>query len=252
MSDEETSLVCEQCATVFPIRDGILVAKEEPSSDNKIAQDFYNSALWPKFRVWESIFWFFHGGERKSRNEILKHLPTDPDLALLDIAIGDGVYTRWLPESWSTVGLDVSTTQLKSCLARNGERNLRLILGEAESLPFDDNSFDVVLSIGGFNHFHDPELSLREMARVAKQGAKVIIADELPDMTNLMLGHRIGLPGMDRWFISKVMNLGDPFTDLVERHRDIDIAKMGQSVLIDSHYELIWRRSGYLMVGLAP
>ena len=252
LRDEETALVCESCATVFPIRDEILIAKEEPSSDNKIAQDFYNGALWPKFRVWESIFWFFHGGERKSRNEILKHLPTDSRMTLLDIAIGDGVYTSWLPEAWSIVGLDVSTSQLNACQKRNGGRDLRLILGEAESLPFDDDSFDAVLSIGGFNHFHDPELALREMARVAKPGSKVVVADELPDITNRMLGHKLGIPGIDRWFVSKVMNLGDPFTDLVERHRDIDIAKIGESVLKQSRYELIWRRSGYLMVGLAP
>ena len=91
------------------------------------------------------------------------------------------------------------------------------------------------------------------MARVAKPGSKVIIADEIPDMTSLMLGHRIGLPGMDRWFASMFMKqLGDPFADLIDRHRDLDIAKMGESVLQQSHYELIWRRSGYLMVGLAP
>ena len=119
-------------------------------------------------------------------------------------------------------------------------------------MPFDDDSFDAVLSIGGFNHFHDPELALREMARVAKPGSKVVVADELPDITNRMLGHKLGIPGIDRWFVSKVMNLGDPFTDLVERHRDIDIAKIGESVLKQSRYELIWRRSGYLMVGLAP
>jgi hypothetical protein len=67
-----------------------------------------------------------------------------------------------------------------------------------------------------------------------------------------MIGHLIGLPGIDRWIVSKLMHLGDDFTDLVERHRDIDIAAIGRRVLKDSRYEVIWRGGGYLMVGQAP
>ncbi len=48
------------------------------------------------------------------------------------------------------------------------------------------------------------------------------------------------------------MNLGYDFTDLVERHRDIDIAAIGQRVLKNSRYEVIWSGGGYLMVGQAP
>ena len=112
-------------------------------------------------------------------------LPKSPGLRLLDVAIGDGVYTSWLPEDWSIVGVDVSTTQLAACQRRNAGRDLRLVLGEAEDLPFRDGEFDAVLSNGGFNHFTDPEAALREMARVAKPGAPVVIADEAPDFLDL-------------------------------------------------------------------
>ncbi len=159
------------------------------------------------------------------------------------------MYTSWLPSDWTVVGLDVSTYQLGNCQRRNGQRDLRLILGEAEDLPFQDGQFDAVLSIGGFNHFNDPEKALREMARVARPGAQVVISDELPDLTNRMFGHLIGLPGIDRWIVSRLMHLGDDFTDLVERHRDIDIAAIGQRVLKNSQYEVIWRGGGYVMMG---
>ncbi len=252
LADSETGLSCKSCGADYPVRDGVLVVKDEPTADNKIARDFYNSKLWPKFRIWERLFWFCNGGQRKSRDVILRNLPSDSGLRLLDIAIGDGVYTSWLPSDWQVIGLDVSTSQLTACKARNAGRDLKLILGEAESLPFHDRQFDAVLSIGGFNHFNDPEGALREMARVAKPGAMVVISDEMPDMTNRMLGHKIGLPGMDRWIVSKLMNLGDDFTDLVERHRDLDIAAIGRGVLNESHYEAIWRGGGYVMVGQAP
>jgi ubiquinone/menaquinone biosynthesis C-methylase UbiE len=245
-------LNCTLCGQTYPIRGEVLIVKDEPSDDNRIARDFYDSPLWPKFRFWERFFWACNGGERKSRDVILRNLPKESGLQLLDVAIGDGVYTSWLPDDWSVVGIDVSSAQLSACRRRNADRTLRLILGEAEVLPFQDRRFDAVLSIGGFNHFNDPERALREMARVAKPGAVVVVSDEMPDLTNRMLGHKLGLPGIDRWVVSRLMNLGDAFTDLVERHRHLDIAAIGQRVLQDSRYEVIWRGGGYVMVGQAP
>jgi ubiquinone/menaquinone biosynthesis C-methylase UbiE len=251
---EESGFVCEStgCGARFPIRDGVLVVRDSPTADNKIAADFYNGPLWPKFRFWEKFFWVCNGGERRSRNVILRHLPQGPRLRLLDVAIGDGVYTNWLTAGWSVVGVDVSTAQLAACYRRNPGRDLRLILGEAEDLPFTDRQFDAVLSIGGFNHFNNPEQALREMARVALPGAPIVISDEMPDLTERMLGHKIGRPGLDRWIVSRLMHLGDEFTDLVERHRRLDVAAIGRAVLNDCRYESIWRGGGYLMVGTAP
>jgi ubiquinone/menaquinone biosynthesis C-methylase UbiE/uncharacterized protein YbaR (Trm112 family) len=252
LAPAEDGLACAGCGRFYPIRDGVLVVKDEPTADNLIARDFYNSSLWPKFRFWEWFFFVCNGGERRSRNVILKHLPEQDGLKLLDVAIGDGVYHAWLPRDWSVVGIDVSSSQLAANQRRNPDRDLRLILGEAETLPFQDHYFDAVLSIGGFNHFNDPEASLREMVRVARPGAPIVISDELPNLTDRMLGHKLGLPGLDRWIVSRLMNLGDAFTDLVERNRHIDIAEIGRRVLKDSEYQVIWRGGGYLMVGKAP
>src|SRR6185312_12442144 len=113
-------------ARVYPIRDGVLVVNEELAGDNRIAADFYNSALWPRFRFWEWAFFLGHGGERRCRNVILRHLPQRNGLRLLDVAIGDGVYTSWLPADWHVVGVDISTAQLASCRTRNLGRDLRL------------------------------------------------------------------------------------------------------------------------------
>jgi SAM-dependent methyltransferase len=245
-------LACAGCGRVYPLRDDVLVVREELAADNRIAADFYNSALWPKFRFWERFFWVTHGGERRCRNVILRHLPEQHGLRLLDVAIGDGVYTSWLPGDWSVVGIDVSTVQLGNCRTRNSGRDLKLILGEAEALPLVDRQFDAVLSIGGFNHFSDPEAALREMVRVARPGAPIVVSDELPDLTERMWGRKVGLPGLDRWIVARLMNLGYDFTDLVERHRHLDIAAIGRRVLRDCHYETIWAGGGYLMVGQAP
>ncbi|MBV8675959.1 MAG: hypothetical protein JO355_02180, partial [Planctomycetaceae bacterium] len=57
---------------------------------------------------------------------------------------------------------------------------------------------------------------------------------------------------VDRWIVARLMHLGDAFTDLVERHRDLDIAATGRAVLKDCRYEEIWHGGGYVMVGQAP
>lgn len=240
----------EDCGVSLPIRDGVLVVRNVMTGDNKIAADFYNSNLWPRLRVWDHLFWIVNGGQRRAREVVLRHLPKGVGVRLLDVAIGDGVYTSWLPEDWSIVGVDISTAQLRACRRRNADRALRLVLGEAEDLPFRDREFDAVLSNGGFNHFDDPEKALREMVRVAKPGAPIVIADERPDF--LDIGHRIGVPSLDRWIASWIMSMGDDFADVIERHRDLDVAAIGRRVLKDSRYEVVWRGLGYLMVGVAP
>src|SRR4051794_29788629 len=59
----ESSLSCARCGRSYPIRDGVLVVNENPTDDNRIAADFYNSPLWPRFRFWEWSFFLVHGGE---------------------------------------------------------------------------------------------------------------------------------------------------------------------------------------------
>ena len=53
-----------------------------------------------------------------------------------------------------------------------------LFLGNAESLPFADESFDVVFHVGGINFFNDRAKAIREMIRVARPGSLLLIADE--------------------------------------------------------------------------
>jgi len=245
-------LACQECGTPYPILDDILIVKPLSAENNRVAQDFYDGPLWPKFRFWERVTWFCNGGEKRARNQVLKHLPQGPGLKLLDVAIGDGVYLPWLPEDWEVVGVDVSWSQLFACRGRIGGRSVGLIQCEAEALPVRDDRFDAVLSIGAFNYFNDLEGSLREMVRAAKPGATIVISDEMPNLTDRMIGHRLGFPGLDRWIVSRLMNLGDRFTELVERHRDLDVRAVAERVLPGCEYHEVWRGLGYVLVGKVP
>jgi ubiquinone/menaquinone biosynthesis C-methylase UbiE len=251
-TSDSASMVCKDCGHVYPSENGVLIVKETVSANNKVAVDFYNSPLWPKFRFWEWFTFLCNGGERRSRDKVLRYLPKYENLRLLDVAIGDGVYLDWLPPDWSVVGIDVSTVQLEACRRRAGARDLKLILGEAEDLPVQDGQFDAVLSIGGFNYFNDPEKALREMVRAVKPGGTIVVSDEIPNLTDRMLFRKIGLPGVDRWIVSKLLKLGDDFTDMVEKYRDLDVQAIASRVLPGCRYERIWMGVGYVLVGTAP
>jgi SAM-dependent methyltransferase len=253
-ASEPDGLACEACHASYPIKDGVLVVHEQTSSNNKVASDFYNSPLWPKFRFWEWLTFLCNGGEKRARGKVLGHLPSQANLRLLDVAIGDGVYLDWLPSDWKVVGIDVSTAQLEACRKREGAKNrdLRLILGEAEELPVRDAQFDAALSIGGFNYFNDPEKSLREMVRAVKPGGMVVVSDEVPDLTDRMIFRKLGLPGVDHWIVSKGLHLGDPFTEMVERHKSLDVQAIADRVMPGFRYERIWMGVGYVLVGQVP
>ncbi len=251
---DEAALHCPECGGRYRLDDGMLIFRDKTEANNGVAQEFYDSPLWPKFRFWEKFTWLVNGGERRARNAVLKHLPDRPQLDLLDIAIGDGVYLDWLPRGWRIAGVDISRSQLDACRRRAeaAGREVSLAQCEAEALPLADNRFDAVLSIGAFNYFHDPDASLREMVRVARPGAPIVVSDERPDLTDRMIGHKLGIPSLDRWIVSRLMNLGDSFTEMVEQHRDLDVLAIAQRVLPDAELFPVWRGVGYVVVGHAP
>jgi ubiquinone/menaquinone biosynthesis C-methylase UbiE len=251
-ADTAAALACSGCGAWFPIEDEILIVKEQTTDNNQVAQGFYDSPLWPKFRFWERFTWACNGGERRARDRVLRHLPRAPGLDLLDVAIGDGVYLDWLPADWRIAGVDLSRSQLEACRRRAGVRTVWLAQCEAEELPLADQRFDAVLSIGAFNYFNDPEGALREMVRVARPGAPIVISDEMPNLTDRMLGHKLGIPGLDRWIVSRLMHLGDAFTEMVERHRDLDIPAIAGRVFNEFRFEPVWRGLGYVLVGEVP
>jgi SAM-dependent methyltransferase len=245
----DEALTCPICSRTYAVRDDILDVHSPYQGNNKAAADWYNSRLWPAFRFWEKFGFLLNGGDGRARRQILRHLPDVSGTCLLEVAIGDGYNVRLLPDDCRIYGVDISTVQLANCRKRYPERGLRLVLGEAETLPFRDHSFDHVLSVGGFNFFNDHVRALREMCRVVRPGGKVVVADEVPYLANILLGRRIGLRGLDRWILSKFMLLGNAFADVVDRHRDLKLQPIVDEVAGDWRIHPIWRGIGYCIAG---
>jgi len=95
----------------------------------------------------------------------------------LDVGCGPGVLTRVLAGvlgAGNVAAVDSSEAFVAACRERVPEADVRL--AAAESLPFEDAAFDVVLSQLVVNFLAQPEGGLAEMRRVARPGGRVAAA----------------------------------------------------------------------------
>ncbi len=122
----------------------------------------------------------------------------------------------------------------------------RLARAEAESLPFDDATFDACWSIGGFNYYRDHEAALREMRRVTRPGGPVVVADEVPGLYRVGLGHLLGLPSFDAWWL-RLLGLDRDFVTMVLDF-DVDLDAITRRVWPDAVRHRIWHGLGYCLV----
>jgi ubiquinone/menaquinone biosynthesis C-methylase UbiE len=92
--------------------------------------------------------------------------------SLLEVPVGTGVLTMpvyaTLPQADITC-LDYSPDMMAAAKRRAPE-NVRFVQGDVGRLPFEDKTFDLVLSLNGFHAFPDKEAAYRETFRVLKPG----------------------------------------------------------------------------------
>jgi ubiquinone/menaquinone biosynthesis C-methylase UbiE len=107
-------------------------------------------------------------------------LEVKPGDSVLETSVGTGLNYKYLPPGAKLSGLDLSPEMLGNCQVnlRRWGLDADLYLGNAESLPFADESFDVVFHVGGINFFNDRAKAIAEMIRVAKPGSLLLISDE--------------------------------------------------------------------------
>jgi SAM-dependent methyltransferase len=97
-----------------------------------------------------------------------------PGQRVLDIGCGTGVFLRLVVErSGTAFGLDASEALIETARRRVPEADLRV--ADMESLPYGDDSFDLVTGFTSMFFATDMVAALREAGRVAKAGAAVVI-----------------------------------------------------------------------------
>jgi ubiquinone/menaquinone biosynthesis C-methylase UbiE len=166
----------------FPVRYGIpaFLKPEDLTGDNLKYNHMYET-IGGFYDDTQRIFCALGGFDRDTF--FLGHLrllEVKPGDSVLETSVGTGLNFKYLPRGVKLSGLDLSPEMLINCQAnlRRWELDANLYLGNAESLPFADSSFDVVYHVGGINFFNDRAKAIREMIRVAKPGSLLLISDE--------------------------------------------------------------------------
>jgi len=119
--------------------------------------------------------------------QIMKALDIQDDFQVMDLGTGSGFLAFPLaeryPESQIT-GLDI----LPQILARDAEKakaqnitNLCFLCYDGKAFPFDDDTFDVIVSRYCLHHFPDIEKTFGEIARVLKLDGQFFISDPTPN-----------------------------------------------------------------------
>lgn len=103
---------------------------------------------------------------------------------VLDVACGPGLITfPFARIAEKVTGMDITPEMInraRELQEKLGINNITWDIGNAYSLPYDDNSFSMVVTRYSFHHLLRPEAALMEMIRACKPGGKIVVIDVAP------------------------------------------------------------------------
>jgi len=99
--------------------------------------------------------------------------PERPSARVLDVGCGVGqVVARLTEAGFEAYGVDVSEPNI----ARAGKFSDRCVLYDGKRLPFPDRHFAAVGALNVLEHVDEPEVFIRELARVTEPGGKIVLS----------------------------------------------------------------------------
>lgn len=124
---------------------------------------------------------------------------------VLEVGVGTGKNMPYYPEDVQVTALDLAPGMLQRARQRAQELEVEvdLQLGDAQDLDFAGNSFDNIVSTFAFCSVPDPERGLRELARVAEPGGRLLLLEHV----------RSDIP-----LLGVLMDIFDPLVQLMGPH----------------------------------
>ncbi len=150
--------------------------------------------------------WLSFGQDPRWRRALVAALAAPPEARVLDVATGTGMVAAELlaRANCNVVAIDQSAEMLAVARARfAGDERVQLLQGEAESLPFEDGSFDALTFTYLLRYVEDPPAVMQELARVVRPGGRVAslefgVPPLLPARAAWRLYTAVGLPALGR------------------------------------------------------
>ena len=139
---------------------------------------------------------------RKCQSGVVSLLDIKESICVLDIGCGTGwalgQIAKLVDGKGSFYGIDLSAKMIEKAKENFKEqKQFQFMKANAESIPLEDNKFDVIICTNSFHHYLNPDKALKEMYRLLKAEGKVYILDPTVDMWILKI-------------VSKLIKLLDP------------------------------------------
>ena len=150
-------------------------------TDKKVDEEKEYYSLTKKvFDILAPFYDIIAGPFARLRGNVVDFTGAKKGSKILDIATGTGKQAfAYAKRGYDVVGIDLSEGMVKVANRKNRYKNAKFQVADATSLPFDENSFDVV-SVSFALHTMPPTIRqevLKEMARVTKQAGTMVIVD---------------------------------------------------------------------------
>jgi len=166
-----------------------------------------------------------HLGEIEATKELMDLCRVDRDHHVLDVGCGVGVTPCFIARRYHcrVTGVDI----LEKMVDRSRDRargegltdQVSFRVADAEELPFDDETFDAVITESVLSLLHDKSRAIRELARVTRTGGyvglnepswlKVPPPEEIRSWASRQLGTEVEIPSPNGW-VSLLENAGLP------------------------------------------
>jgi ubiquinone/menaquinone biosynthesis C-methylase UbiE len=142
-------------------------------SGYKSASNIYDNYITSgnlSFKIVSKIIWGFE--DKDYSIKLLENIPNNFNGKILDVPVGTGILTiekyKQLNNTEITC-MDYSNDMLEIAKERfenNNLKNIKCKQGDVGNIPFENETFDIVLSMNGFHAFPDKEKAFTEVNRV--------------------------------------------------------------------------------------
>ena len=123
---------------------------------------------------------------RDAQHKLISLLDIEENIRFLDIGCGAGwavgEVARLVDDKGLFYGVDLSPKMIAKAQSKfSGKGNFHFIQANAESIPLDDDTFDIIICTNSFHHYLHPDKALKEMYRLLRKGGKIYILDPTAD-----------------------------------------------------------------------
>ena len=143
---------------------------------------------------------------------VSKVLDLKPEDDLLEVACGNGHFLKkYAYHVHSVAGLDLSELMVKLAKKKHKDRvaagTAEFVQGKAAQLPWKDNRFSIVITMGSFIGFQKPLDSLKEMCRVLRPGGRAVVSIEWNAEDGLDHTKEVNRWGMGLWTENDIQSM---------------------------------------------